>query len=265
MLDSIVDAFFPVLEVIETETDALSILGYGMGDASHSELFDMELAVVDESRDQLENFGYSKTRSWSRRITRIVFCNAFPSSAWRKMGNYFAERPWMRPILRHLEKQRRNRKKDGGAASSYTTIATLARMTSTRRLVTSLGKLLVGKSEVIGRIQKRLSTAGANKRLIHNGYANEIEMYMGDVQGEPFFPLIPSVLTFVDHILGLQQSLAHFEKTLSQSHPAYLRYLRTQLGEAKAGMDFALVGLYAVTIGIVLMQCVFGKGVAILP
>lgn len=176
------DAFFPVLSVIEIETDALSILCYGMGDASHSVLYNMETVVLsDDSSGSSSDGKGAERRRWRTGICGGLFRSVVSLTLWNSFMKSLSERPWIHPIIRHLNK-RRNR--DGATGASVTTTATLMRMTSTRRLVTSLGRLLVGKSEVIGRIQKRLSTTRDNKRLIQNGYSNEISMYMGDVQGK---------------------------------------------------------------------------------
>lgn len=69
------------------------------------------------------------------------------------------------------------------------TATTLRRMARTRRLVTSLTRLLATKSEVVAQIRKRLLTSN------HSGLGNgagkdddmEVAIYMGDVQGRPLF------------------------------------------------------------------------------
>jgi magnesium transporter len=43
----------------------------------------------------------------------------------------------------------------------------------------------------------------------------------------------------VDHILTLQQSLAHYGRMLSESHPMYLQNLYIDLLRARAKGDFA--------------------------
>lgn len=58
----------------------------------------------------------------------------------------------------------------------------------------------------------------------------------------------------IDHIITLQQSLAHYERMLGHSHPAYLAHLRFQLSEAKGGMDKALVSLTIIGVVVLAMQ-----------
>lgn len=74
-------------------------------------------------------------------------------------------------------------------APANSTNTTLRRMARTRRLVTSLTRLLATKSEVVAQIRKRLLMAG------HSGLGNgagkdddiEVAIYMGDVQGMTTF------------------------------------------------------------------------------
>lgn len=78
------------------------------------------------------------------------------------------------------------------------TTMTLRRMARTRRLVTSLTRLLATKSEVVAQIRKRLLMAG------HSGLGNgagkdddiEVAIYMGDVQGM----CITGLLLFAAHL-----------------------------------------------------------------
>ena len=50
----------------------------------------------------------------------------------------------------------------------------------------------------------------------------------------------------VDHILTLQQSLVHYERMLSDSHPMYIQNLHFDLLRARAKGDFALIVLAVV-------------------
>lgn len=66
------------------------------------------------------------------------------------------------------------------------TAITLRRMARTRRLVTSLARLLATKSEVVSQIRKRLLTTSqsglGNGISKGDGGVVEVAMYMGDVQ-----------------------------------------------------------------------------------
>lgn len=65
----------------------------------------------------------------------------------------------------------------------------LRRMARTRRLVTSLTRLLATKSEVVAQIRKRLLTAGRSGLGNGAGKDDDIEVaiYMGDVQGKTLY------------------------------------------------------------------------------
>jgi magnesium transporter len=124
---------------------------------------------------------------------------------------------------------------------------TLIRMARTRRLVTTLTRLLASKSEVVTAIRKRLVTAGKEVGLAGLGKKGddnfEVAMYMGDVQ---------------DHILTLQMSLTHCERTLSQSHPTYLSQLRTTAAITKSGSDKAILILSFVSMAVLCVQALIG-------
>lgn len=64
---------------------------------------------------------------------------------------------------------------------------------------------------------------------------------------------------YLDHIITMQQSLAHYERILSHSHPAYISHLRYSLSEAKGGMDKAILALSLVTICFLATQVVTSK------
>lgn len=125
------------------------------------------------------------------------------------------------------------------------TAVTLRRMARTRRLVTSLTRLLATKSEVVAQIQKRLLTSGRSGLGNGAGKDDDIEVaiYMGDVQ---------------DHILTLQHSLVHYERMLSQSHPTYLNQLRVSVSATKSGTDKGIMILTMVSMVVLCSQTIIG-------
>lgn len=68
-------------------------------------------------------------------------------------------------------------------ATPTATASTLRQMARTRRLVTSLGRLLASKSEVVAQIKKRLLKTGTLDPSV-NAEELEVAMYMGDIQGK---------------------------------------------------------------------------------
>jgi magnesium transporter len=73
--------------------------------------------------------------------------------------------------------------------TANSTASTLYRMARTRKLVTSLTRLLATKSEVVTQIRKRLLTTGQSGLGNGAGKDDDIEVaiYMGDVQGMAFY------------------------------------------------------------------------------
>lgn len=61
-----------------------------------------------------------------------------------------------------------------------------------------------------------------------------------------------------DHILTLQQSLAHYERMLSQSHPTYLTQLRLSVSKSKAGSDKAILLLSVISMAVLCVQAIIG-------
>jgi magnesium transporter len=62
----------------------------------------------------------------------------------------------------------------------------------------------------------------------------------------------------VDHILTLQQSLAHYERMLSESHPMYLQNLRVALLRARATGDYTAFIVAALTMAVIPPSVIIG-------
>ncbi|KAI0308244.1 hypothetical protein B0F90DRAFT_144362 [Multifurca ochricompacta] len=115
----------------------------------------------------------------------------------------------------------------------------LRRMARTRRLVTSVARVLATKPEVVAGIRKRLMTSEG--QVV--GDDAEVAIYLGDVQ---------------DHILTLQQSLVHYERMLSQSHPIYLQNLRVGFLRVRGKSDYAAFVLAIVSVVVLPPQVFIG-------
>jgi magnesium transporter len=146
-------------------------------------------------------------------------------------------------------------------AAGNSTASKLHRMTRTRRVVTSLTRLLATKSDVVAQIRKRLLTTG-----LGNGTAKdddiEVAIYMGDIQGMTFASPVFVHLDYplsIDHILTLQHSLAHYERMLSQSHPTYLSQLRVTTMKTKQSQDKAVMLLTIVIMAVLCNLPMIGK------
>jgi magnesium transporter len=110
--------------------------------------------------------------------------------------------------------------------------------------------VLATKPEVVAGICKRL--------LASDGLASsddaEVAIYFADIQGETKMDWSAQRMSWswpgVDHILKLQQSLMHYERMLSESHPMYLQNLRMDLLRARETSEYAafVLGIVAVAV-----------------
>lgn len=62
----------------------------------------------------------------------------------------------------------------------------------------------------------------------------------------------------LDHILTLQQSLHHYERMLSASHPAYLTQLRVSIAKTEGHIGKAILTISMIAIGILCLQIPIG-------
>lgn len=132
----------------------------------------------------------------------------------------------------------RPKRHDAVLPDVYDRSTMLRSITNMRRLVTGLTRLLGGKNMVVASLLKR---AADNARLGHA--SSDHEAYLSDVH---------------DHILLLQTSLYHYEYILAHCQPAYLSYLSVSSSFAKGGTDKLILALSTVSIGILPMQVVIG-------
>jgi len=264
ILDSIVDAFFPFLADIEREVTDVDALVYSGPDlVATVKVADAPIPFIMEK--QIED------TSFSEKAQRSDDHVNFSQNAQNATGVEFSRPRFLfpRPSVPLVFGQLRRfmltsgsfilRKKMGYRANTTTT---LRRMTRTRRLVTSLSRLLATKADVVTHIQKRLMRAG------HSGLGNgtskgeefEVAIYMGDVQGKRNGPPVfyHHKIFCPDHILTLQHSLVHIERMLSQSHLSYLVQLRSTAATTQGGQDTAVMILSVVTLGVACVQTLIG-------
>nr|VWO96713.1 Magnesium transporter ALR2 [Ganoderma boninense] len=255
LLDSIVDSYFPYLEVIEKEASEMDrrIFSAGeRGDAvedipsttrKHSSAFASRRATLNEKStsadlDEKEPASLpqlTKATSVKSNKSRLRFVSPtklpmMMRRAKRAIVELFASIPRFKAV-------------DTKAPGYHHPANTITRMARIRRLVTSLARFLAVKSEVVAQVKKRLLTKG--EWGLGTGMEDDLDIfvYMGDVQ---------------DHILTLQQSLAHYERMLSQSHPTFLSQLRFSVNRAKSDSDKAVMFLTAISLGVVCVQTLIG-------
>ncbi|ESK97920.1 cation transporter [Moniliophthora roreri MCA 2997] len=244
LLDSIVDSFFPLLDDIEKEVLSIEELVYNgqhdvqLQDEGHSlrqHISKLQKTLTSRKASKQTLPEIEKHPSLLEKENAIRFTQSLP-----KQTRFFLPRPPLsllqKRIARFVKSRWRSSRKEKAPTPPSTTLVNLRRIARTRRLVTSLTRLLASKADVVAQIQKRM--------LIGLGSPVEdveVSIYMGDVQ---------------DHILTLQHSLAHYERLLSQSYPVYLAQLRTLTGLTKMNTDKALIILTTVSVAVLSIQSV---------
>lgn len=196
LLDSIVDSYFPYLEVIEKEASEMerrvfsaSERGSVAEDASsiipdHSSAFESGRATLNEKStsadlDEKESTSLphlAKATSVKSARSRPRF--VFPAKLSLTM------RRAKRMIVELFTSIPRFKAVDTKAPGYHHPTNTITRMARIRRLVTSLARFLAVKSEVVAQVKKRLLTKG--EWGLGTGMEDDLDIfvYMGDVQGE---------------------------------------------------------------------------------
>jgi len=229
ILDSIVDSFFPFLQGLEKEVMAIENIVFPSvaSDSSNAR-------STGTSNLKAKDVEKTSPLVWTAELNEKAVAPRTPLSSTCSS------------LIRRYKKSamKRWRRSSPATAGATPTASTLHRMARARRLVTSLSRLLASKSEVVTQLRKRLLTTvngssggGDGERVV------EVTIYLGDVQ---------------DHILTLENALAHYERMLSQSHPLYISQIRTSVAISKGGTDKALLYLTSVSIGVLCIQTLIG-------
>lgn len=120
--------------------------------------------------------------------------------------------------------------------------AMLMRITAMRKIVTGLSRLLVPKNDFVRGLRKRL--VDANAAWIGDGGTamsrTEVSIYMGDVH---------------DHIVTMLQNLRNGDTRLTDIHASYLAQVNHNDRKVKQGTDKVLVVLATVTVTALSSQC----------
>lgn len=203
-MDSIVDGFGPIIHGIEIEVDELEnmVSGMSLTDSDTSERAQRSLSSVTladnektsykrptpndpEKQDQLSDPIFKEDTgnhpdlnvpcvSWHRKLLSFLSSALLPSSLL--LSRLFARSE--NPKVQAKTQQ----------ATGYNT---LLRMAASRRLVTSLTRVLAPKNEVVVQIRKRLRTPGgllwargvSGSNEVGSSMGLELDVYLGDVQG----------------------------------------------------------------------------------
>jgi magnesium transporter len=267
-MDSIVDSFFPILDHIEveaadmilTETQeaaspassprpSTSETTPRTSDSENSPLVEKTGVLQSPSLDE-KGIQQKDGVSAATAVAKARFALPAPAPS-------MVIRHWKRSISRFILRILERLHPPMPVQTVNPTTANLRRMARTRHLVTTLGRVLSTKGELVGRLRKRLLTPGE-----HGIGQEDIELaiYMGDVQGLPTFSSSggAELKLSIDHILSIAQSLSHYERVLSQSQQTYLQHLRTVVSRGRANQDMAVLILSIVTVGVLPLQMIMG-------
>ncbi|WWC62205.1 uncharacterized protein I303_104800 [Kwoniella dejecticola CBS 10117] len=254
IIDSIVDAFFPLIRYVDGEVDDIDSLTIDptTDPKKTTAVLESEPIPVQESdsaRNDLdlnEKSAHSRAREKPSLLPQMWNQPDDPRHASRYNVRKTLKQKLRIPSL-HIStplalvyfrlfflptSSAVRRKHEHVDEAVFDRSTMLKRITDMRRLVTGLTRLLGAKGAVIGRLRKRAREDGTT-----------MEAYIGDVE---------------DHILLLQTSLYHYEYILSHCQPAYLSHLNVSFSFAKGGTDKAILALSTVTISILPMQLILG-------
>ncbi|KAI9460618.1 hypothetical protein BJY52DRAFT_1425995 [Lactarius psammicola] len=236
ILDSIVDSFFPFVEEIEKEVIAIESVVYNE-DSPGSTVTVPSVSLTHTRASRVLTSEDKALPLNPLTDEKHLFFKDVASIRTAKT-QFSLPRPTFGLMLRRMRRAffrfiglfKPSRSKSRNVEPSFSRASSdLRRMARTRQLVTSVSRVLATKPEVVAGIRKRLMNADG----LVTGDDAEVGIYLGDVQ---------------DHILTLQQSLVHYERMLSQSHPTYLLNLRVDMLRARAKGDRAAFVLALISV-----------------
>ncbi|WAR55858.1 hypothetical protein PtB15_6B602 [Puccinia triticina] len=216
LMDSIVDDFFLVLELIEAETDKMEeyLLADSLG------------LKMQESQGVGER---QRHRQGQRGRVKEGGGGGGGSNSSETGGG------------------------SGGAAEQLKSEAMierarmLNRITTNHRLVVSLAHLIAQKHQTVEALQKRMSVDGFVGPT--GGGEGSGGRGVGPVNGDWALPgQTARGGGETDHIVGLSQALSFYDTLLLNAHLAYLGILRVGLHLAKQAQDFIIIRLYLITL-----------------
>ena len=247
LLDSIVDAFFPLVRYVDGEVDEIDSLTIDPSTDPRATPASLDSSPASSITDDPDTYemdeklilpAVTRKKALSRWRRPAKAPSILPPSPSR---SYWSMRPNLHlpTYLVYLRlfflptSSATPRKHETAGQTVYDRSTMLRRMMMTRKLVTGLSRLLGAKNQVIGKLRKRAKESGGG-----------VEAYIGDVE---------------DHVLLLQTSLNHYEAMLSHCQPAYLSYLKVSFSFARGGTDQAILALSTVSISILPMMLIIGE------
>ncbi|GAA5895374.1 hypothetical protein JCM5296_002390 [Sporobolomyces johnsonii] len=287
LMDSIVDAFFPLINFIEGESDEVStfiadplaqpgtpvkgsVAPSGVGAAGVHKIFDEDVVSISvetpSTEEEKEKFVINMSSSPLRRATvrrrrpaaylRPVTSFSIPTPLLRLLpqrwlvqkddiveSSVLVDENGMQLLRLPLDKSapvldvtyvslalaRRARGTFG--VTKFDKMVMLHRIANVRKLQTGLSRLLGPKIPLVKGLRKR--TMEENLGLFKHDAKHDIAVYITDL---------------LDHIVTMQQSLAHYDAILSHDHPSYVGILRLALEGTKLGIDMRIIPLSCIVL-----------------
>lgn len=188
-MDSMVDSFAPLLRKIDQEVEGVDSLITNLKSTLEAPPpSDITIAAgssdaIEQKVDELEKVEKTESPAPSMPLaSRVQFKLPPRLHSWKTR---FRSRLW-HLVPKRMRRYPKEKPVVPEPPTRLATFQTLLRMANTRRLVTSLGRLLATKSEVIGQLRKRLRGAGGDAVDWDEGDmagGQEVGIYLGDVQG----------------------------------------------------------------------------------
>lgn len=186
------DTFFPVLIGIEKEVKVLDALvsGETPTEDQHHNIISANQPGGNVAKEEGEKSEDTMLSAGGTNDSALVSEKTVPESNTRKISFRVSSVPtfsavslrrarhWIYRVFHPSRSPAKN--KEQGPSPTY---ATLLRMATTRRTVTSLTRLLSSKSEVVAQIRKRLLTSSSMGLWDLKRSTDDVAIYMGDVHG----------------------------------------------------------------------------------
>ncbi|BGP25859.1 Mg2+ transporter protein, CorA-like/Zinc transport protein ZntB [Rhodotorula toruloides] len=281
LMDSMVDAFFPLMDFIEGESNEVDayladprdqhsvnpkLAPSGVGVVGGRKIFDESVVsiVVGEpsegDKDKLDSDAsiVSIKRATVVRRAPITVLRFLPIVPLPGGLQRILPRTWVRQTTRkfastmlvdhdgiELHTLSKQRPVDVGVVPPHMSV-------SDDRLVSS-GKfdraVMLKRITDMRRLVVGLSRLLGPKTDVVRGLRKRtMEENLGLFKGDVKHDIAVYLGDLQDHIVAMQQSLVFYDAILAHDHPAYLSVLRLSLEHAKRGTDMALVKLYIVAL-----------------
>ncbi|BGP33419.1 hypothetical protein JCM10296v2_005220 [Rhodotorula toruloides] len=281
LMDSMVDAFFPLMDFVEGESNEVDayladprdqhsvnpkLAPSGVGVVAGRKVFDESVVsiVVDEpadgDKDKLDSdasVASIKRATVTRRAPTIVLrflpIVPLPGGLLRVLP-----RTWIRQTTRkfastmlvdhegiELHTLSRQTPVDAGVVPPNMRVSDDRLVSSSKFDRAVMLKRITDVRRLVVGLSRLL---GPKTDVVRGLRKRTMEENLGLFKGDVKHDIAVYLGDLQDHIVAMQQSLVFYDAILAHDHPAYLSVLRLSLEHAKRGTDMALVKLYIVTL-----------------